>query len=484
MDRLGGSVRGRERFPTRTGADTAGRARWWPARWRPSGWLSVRLSASRPASRGTGGSRADGEPAERSDAFRIAALTLALLLAVSVVPGVAVDRGSPAPEGVTPAVVERSLDPGESTEVVKEVRTPVVPPRPDVVLFVDRTNSMNDTINKLKEGFKGIADAVREAQPDSRFAVAGFGDVIDKAEVFGVPQGFTHDVGAVKLAIDELDVELGKDSPGPAEDWINALWQIAHGADGKTRFRESASPVVVLIGDASSHYPSVGHSLSHAINALQDISARVIAVDIATSLGDWLNGNGDNGNGPGQNGEPTHEPNQATKVIQATNGTLFQGIDPGQVAEKITEGLTNLPTTVSHQPVNCDPALRVRLEPESQQVTSGQVATFRETIELAEDAPQGAAVECGVQFLLDGKVPDPDSTVHGSLFDDALQEPGGGDARTGPTDGRGERDTVTTVTGGTTAGTHGGQHGTQTGGVLGGTLGGTTATSWGGHYGG
>ncbi|MFE6775590.1 HYR domain-containing protein [Streptomyces sp. NPDC057702] len=474
--------------------------------------------------------------------FRVAALTLALLLAVSVVPGAAVDRGSPGPdEGVTPAVVERALDPGESVEVVKEVRTPVVPPRPDVVLLADLTLSMDATLTALKRGFKDIAQEVRAAQPDSQFAVASFGDRTDRARAFEVPQGLTRDVAAVNRAVDGLAAELGADSPGPAEDWINALWQIANGADGRTRFREDASPVVVLVGDASSHDPSLGHTLGDATNALRDAGARVIAVDVTTYLGDGLNGNGDNGNGPDQNGEPTHEPNQATQIVEATNGKFFEGIDADQVVERIVEGLTNLPTTVTHQPATCHPSLRVRLEPESQEVTSGEVASFRETVELAADAPQGARVACGVQFLLDGRVPDPDSTVHANLFDDPAREPAEGDDG-GVADGRDERDAVAGliggagvtdecaeavadgrsgacgghthdgtpigqphagtrggtsdithggtngstggdpavggVIGGVIAGTHGGQHGTWTGGVLGG----TTAT--GGHHGG
>ncbi|KUN22737.1 hyalin [Streptomyces corchorusii] len=307
---------------------------------------------------------------------------------------------------VTPAVVDEALDPDGSLTVAKRVRTPVVPPRPDVVLLVDGTGSMQPTIDNVQANLSRITDRVREEQPDSRFAVATFGDQeVDGDRVFTVLQELTDDLGAVQRGVDQLTADRGAYSPGPAEDWINALWQIGNGAGGKTVFRDGASPVVVLVGDASSHDPSKGHSLTDAVNALTNVGARVIGVDVATELGDGLDGNGDNGNGPAQNREPTHDPDEATKVVRATGGKLFRNIDADQVADTVAAGLTNLPTTVSHRAVSCDPALSVTLDPPSQRVTSGETAAFDERITLAADAPQGMTVSCTVQFLLDGEPP-------------------------------------------------------------------------------
>ncbi|CAM5443717.1 MULTISPECIES: vWA domain-containing protein [Streptomyces] len=307
---------------------------------------------------------------------------------------------------VTPAVVDEALDPGGSLMVAKRVRTPVVPPRPDVVLLVDGTGSMQPTIDNVQANLSRITDRVRQEQPDSRFAVATFGDQeVDGDRVFTVLQELTDDLGAVQRGVDQLTADRGAYSPGPAEDWINALWQIGNGAGGRTVFRDGASPVVVLVGDASSHDPSKGHSLTDAIDALTNVGVRVIGVDVATELGDGLDGNGDNGNGPAQNREPTHDPDEATKVVRATGGKLFRNIDANQVADTVAAGLTNLPTTVSHRTVSCDPALSVTLTPPSQRVTSGETAAFDEKITLAADAPQGMTLSCTVQFLLDGEPP-------------------------------------------------------------------------------
>ena len=300
---------------------------------------------------------------------------------------------------VAPAVVDTSLDPGNAVAVDKEVNTPVIPPRPDVVLLVDGTGSMADTISGLKGNLYQITNAVRAQQPDSRFAVATYRDQeVDGDKVFEVLQGLTDDLKAVQTGVDGLSADGGSYSAGPAEDWINALWQIANGADGRTVFREGASPIVVLVGDSSSHDPSKGHTLDDAIYALQDAGVRVLAVDLATDIGDGLNGNGDNGKGYAD--DPLHEPNQATDVVQATGGKLLQGIDQDQVAGAIAEGLTNLPTAVGAQLVDCDPSLNVVLDPPTSTVTSGDIASFKETITATASAPQGKTIRCTVQFVL------------------------------------------------------------------------------------
>ncbi|MGI5440815.1 HYR domain-containing protein [Streptomyces shenzhenensis] len=416
--------------------------------------------------------------------------TVLLLVVVTGVTGVA--GGAPAAvaqSAVTPAVVDESLDPGGSLTVGKQVSTPVVPPRPDIVLLVDGTGSMDTTIEGVQRDLGTITDRVRQEQPDSRFAVATYGDQeVDGARVFTVLQELTDDLAAVRTGVDGLDATRGGFSPGPAEDWINALWEIGNGAAGA--FREGASPVVVLVGDASSHDPSMGHTLADAANALQNVGARVIGVDVETVLGDGLNGNGDNGNGPDQNREPTHDPDQATKVVEATGGRLFQDTDPDQVADTIVAGLTNLPTTVGHQTVGCDPALTVTLSPASRQVTSGEVAAFEETITVADDAPQGMTLSCTVQFLLDGKAPGGDAPVDVTparefrgqrVTPGEPSSDGGADSRSGSDTGGeppsgGEESASGTIpgdVGDVAGGTDGGGSGGLVGGAVGGAAGGS-----------
>ncbi|EST37006.1 hypothetical protein N566_15360 [Streptomycetaceae bacterium MP113-05] len=334
-----------------------------------------------------------------------------LFLVAGAVPS-AVSRPLPEPT-VTPARVAQKLDPGESVTVQKAVTTPAVPSRPDVVLLVDGTGSMEPSIEKVQQQLPTITSSVRDEQPDSRFAVATYGDgQVDGERVFTVTQKLTDDLVEVQQGVDALDDTRGGFSRGPAEDWINALWQVAHGADGQTVFRPGGSPVIVLLGDASSHDPSMDHTLTDAANALHNIDARIVAVDVATELGDGLNGDGlADWVDDEDRDEEEHEPDQATRLIDDVGGTLLQGIDADQVAEKIAEGLTNLPTTVGHRTTPaCSPYLSVGLAPRTLQVISGNPAAFTETITVAEDAPQGATLNCTVQFTLDGTTPQgPDS---------------------------------------------------------------------------
>ncbi|MFJ1787660.1 HYR domain-containing protein [Streptomyces anulatus] len=329
----------------------------------------------------------------------------------------------PVPEQwVTPATLEEALDPGGSTGVDKQVRTPAIPPRPDVVLLVDGTASMADPIRSVRENLPAITGKILAEQPDSHFAVATFGDQEGDVNAgFQVLTGLTDDLVKVQEGVDKLKTDLGGASRGPSEDWINGLWQIADGAGGTTVFRDGSSPVVVLVGDASSHSPSNGHSIDDTIFALQDKGVRVIGVDVESTIGDGLNGNGDAGN-PDYVEDPPTTPGQATRIIEATGGRLLGGIDGDRVAEAIIEGFDNLPTSVGYRLDACDPHLTVALDPPTRQLTSGETAHFAETVDVSEDAPQGTTLTCTVQFLLGTQVPGTDTIGPAAVPDPDFQQ--------------------------------------------------------------
>ncbi|WP_456340441.1 HYR domain-containing protein [Streptomyces anulatus] len=329
----------------------------------------------------------------------------------------------PVPEQwVTPATLEETLDPGGSTGVDKQVRTPAIPPRPDVVLLVDGTASMADPIRSVRENLPAITGKILAEQPDSHFAVATFGDQEGDVNAgFQVLTGLTDDLVKVQEGVDKLRTDLGGASRGPSEDWINGLWQIADGAGGTTVFRDGSSPVVVLVGDASSHSPSNGHTIDDTIFALQDKGVRVIGVDVESTIGDGLNGNGDAGD-PEYVEDPPTTPGQATRIIEATGGRLLEGIDGDRVAEAIIEGFDNLPTSVGYRLDACDPHLTVALDPPTRQLTSGETAHFAETVDVSEDAPQGTTLTCTVQFLLGTQVPGTDTIGPAAVPDPDFQQ--------------------------------------------------------------
>ncbi|MGY3681507.1 HYR domain-containing protein [Streptomyces sp. TE33382] len=344
---------------------------------------------------------------------RASALVLLLLAAglapASGVTGVATAVPVPPDPWVTPASLHEALDPGGSTGVDKRVRTPAIPPMPEVVLLVDGTLSMDGAITNLQENVSVITGKILSEQPKSRFAVATFGDQEGDVDAgFKVLQGLTDDLDDVQTGVNGLRFDLGQKSRGPSEDWINGLWQIANGSGGTTVFREGSSPVVVLVSDASSHAPSNGHTIDDTIFDLQDKGVRVIGVEVDTSIGDGLNGNGDAGN-PKYVENPPTERGQATRIINATNGRLLEGIDENKVADAIIEGFKNLPVSVGYRLDNCDPHLTVALDPPTRRLTSGETAEFAETVDVSADAPQGTTLTCTVQFLLGTQVPGTDT---------------------------------------------------------------------------
>ncbi|CAM5284201.1 hypothetical protein SCALM49S_01355 [Streptomyces californicus] len=109
------------------------------------------------------------------------------------------------------------LDPGGSTGVDKQVRTPAIPPRPDVVLLVDGTASMADPIGSVRENLPAITGKILAEQPDSRFAVATFGDQEGDVDAgFKVLTGLTDDLTKVQEGVDGLRTDLGGASRGPS----------------------------------------------------------------------------------------------------------------------------------------------------------------------------------------------------------------------------------------------------------------------------
>lgn len=276
---------------------------------------------------------------------------------------------------VTPVNVHLTLPEGGTATVNKTVATPPIPPNPDIVFVTDTTGSMTKPITNVQSNIAMILSTVKTAQPTSQFAVVSYKDVTDGAKVFTVLQDLTANDTAVQNAVNNLTpVGGGGDTE---EAFINALFQVSTGA---ISFRPGSTRIVLLIGDAASHDPSNGHTLTQAISALTAAQIRVIAVDVGA-----LNATG-----------------QAAAITAATGGQYFKDVTPAEVSSTILAGLHNLPVTVVPVVVASDPNLAVSFNPVSQTVTSGTNATFVETIHVSPSAPPGSTLTVKVDFLLNG----------------------------------------------------------------------------------
>jgi hypothetical protein len=293
--------------------------------------------------------------------------------------------GAAVADGVSPHV-DQAADPGDVIHVTKTVTTPPIPPKPDIVLLVDKTGSMGGELANVKANFSSIVSQVQAVQPDARFAVAAYCDFGDADPAYQTFTDLTGDPAALDTAINSVNLCSGGDTP---EAQLNALWEIGGGGDAVT-FRPDSSRIVVWYGDNPGHDPSGGHSEADATQSLLDVEAKVLA--ISTGAANNLDGSG-----------------QATRITDATGGDLLSGVAADEVSDAILAGLQNLDVTVAGTPT-CDAGLTVELSPASRTVQSGNDAVFDETITVAADAPQGSTLECTVPFTLNGAAAGPEFT--------------------------------------------------------------------------
>lgn len=285
--------------------------------------------------------------------------------------------------GVSPAHYADALDPGASVTITKTVETPPIPPRPDIVLMADTTGSMTASIANVRSNAGAILSQVQAAQPDAQFAVAEYkDDDPSSAFAYRVDQQLTGTPGDVVSGIGAWSASGGGDEP---EAWIGALGSIP----STIAFRPGSTRVLVMFGDAPSHDPSLGFTESTATAGLVGAGVQVIAISVPGPIGARLDLTG-----------------QASRITAATGGALAAA-DPTQVADTILSELQNLPATVTHD-TTCDPGVSLSFDQPSRTVTSGDTATFQETVALAGDAPQGGTVTCTTRFLVNGELPGPE----------------------------------------------------------------------------
>ncbi|MEA5362630.1 Calx-beta domain-containing protein [Amycolatopsis sp., V23-08] len=277
-----------------------------------------------------------------------------------------------APPGVDPATVDLTLAAGQSTTVTKHVTTSAVPPNPDLVLLADTTGSMGGAITNVRTNANAITGDVLAAQPTAQFGVAEYKDFTDSVP-FKVNQGITGDTAAVQAGTNQWVASGGGDLP---EADLNALYQLATGA---VTFRPDGTRIVAWFGDAPSHDPSGGHSLADTIAALKAANIRVVAVNVGN-----LDADG-----------------QASAIADATGGVLLNNVPSNQVSQAILTGIKSIEVTVTPHVTTCDPQLTLTNAPASAKVTSGDVATFTETIATAAGAAPGT-YHCSVDYLVDG----------------------------------------------------------------------------------
>jgi uncharacterized repeat protein (TIGR01451 family) len=307
---------------------------------------------------------------------------------------------------VTPPRVDQPLRPGETFSQEVSVLTPAIPPKPEIVFFIDTsTSTMDDRIFRgFQDDLRKIVEKVRQSQPDARFALAEYG--AQPPKVLG------HEIGSNYYYRRLVDLTVGKDAAKRLSDevpwllhstgdegWYNAVYQAFGGGEKeKMHLRSGSSPIAVVIGDAqnqdSTLRPKIGSkktvSRQDVIDLLnkEGVEGRFVGVPMKGSVEDGLNKKGD-----------------AAKIASATGGTLAKKFSVDEAAKAILTTITNTRVTAQPNVQRCDQDLKVTFEPTKNRIVSGNQAGFTEKIQLLDSAKPGSVLTCSIGFDVGSPVP-------------------------------------------------------------------------------
>ncbi|MFI6099622.1 VWA domain-containing protein [Lentzea sp. NPDC051213] len=287
---------------------------------------------------------------------------------------------TPPPPPITQPAVDRPARQGSTFSLEQVVSTPRIPPKPDVVLLIDISGSMEDELEGVKEQLRKIIGQVRAVQPETRFGVASYAGWENTGKVFTVHVPLTEDVGN---GVDKIELIRNQESH---EVWAHALIRTATDA---FQFRPDSSRVVVVIGDEPSteYEPEESDTIANAITALKRANVRFVGVDSGTDRYGLDSGG------------------QATKIKEETKGALKQYVKNGEeeISKAILDGIKDLPVTVTPVPV-CDNGLTLELTPNAPvEVPSGHPVKFAEKFTVSPNAVPGSTLRCTIEFRLNNE---------------------------------------------------------------------------------
>lgn len=248
----------------------------------------------------------------RKGGFCVAAATLVVGVAWA---------GSAAADSITPNSFTTTLDAGESVTIDKTVTvtSAATTSQVDIFFLADTTGSMGGAIASVSSAASGLLSSTA-AFGDVQWGVGEYKDVGDSF-VYRLNQQFTSSQPAVQTGIDQWLASGGGDFP---EANFFGLLQAS-----QENWRTGSTKILVWFGDAPSHDPANGVSETQATDALVDEGIRVEAINVGTD-----NTGIDQGD-------------QATRITDATGGTLINGVNQSEVADAIADAITTAVNTYS-----------------------------------------------------------------------------------------------------------------------------------------
>jgi len=234
--------------------------------------------------------------------FILTALGIALLLAPSMVFA----------DSLNPSSVSAVLSVGGSVTIAKTLTISageLTEGKADVYFLADTTGSMSGAISGVKTGASAIL-ASTAGVGDIKFGVGEYKDFGDVYAFRNNLAAFSSDAPTVQGGINLWTASGGGDYQ---EAELYALSQIAALPD----WRSDAEHILVWFGDASGHDPSGGVTEASATAALDAKDIQVEAINVGS-----MNDTG-----------------QAGRITAATDGHLYNGINPTTIAATIINAL-------------------------------------------------------------------------------------------------------------------------------------------------
>jgi hypothetical protein len=192
---------------------------------------------------------------------------------------------------LSPPKVEAIVFPGQSIQIEKTVRTPVIAQMPDVYFLADTTGSMAPVIAAMQAAADTIISTISGLDPTAQFGAGSYKDFPYDSSAYGMGQ--IGDAATALGIIAGWEASGGYDGP---EGQLAALFNLA--TDSSIQWREESSRILVWFGDAPGHDPiptdftPYGFELTEAnvTAALVAAGIRVIAISTtpASTRPGWM----------------------------------------------------------------------------------------------------------------------------------------------------------------------------------------------------
>lgn len=216
-------------------------------------------------------------------------------------------------DSISPSSYSGDVSLGGSVTIQKTVTVTAGTPttsKVDVYFLADTTGSMGSVNAAVRAGASAILSGAA-GLGDVAFAVGEYKDIYD-VYTYRLNQDMTTSQAAAQAGINMWGADGGDDTP---EAQLSALEQAANG----TAWRAGSTRILVWFGDAPGHDPRAGSTEASATAALLAKGIEVEALNVGYGgLDDY---------------------GQATRITDATGGTLYNDINAGNIVDTISDAI-------------------------------------------------------------------------------------------------------------------------------------------------